>query len=304
MWFRNLLVFRFIQPFALEAEALSEKLQSAAFQPCGKMERQAVGFCQPAKHAAAPLVHAVSGNLLLSLCVEDKILPAAVIRDFADVKVQEIEEAQGRKVGKKERKEIVERVTDELLPRAFTRRRKTTAMICPQQGWLIVDSASAKRAEELLEWLRKCVDTLAVRPLNTEISPMAAMTDWLTGGEAPGNFGMETEVELKLPEEDGAVIRCLRQDVHADEVRNHLASGKRVTKLALTWADRMSFVLTEDLLIRRLAYLDLLQDEAKNAGAVDADEQFDANLTIMAGELNKLLPELIEALGGEQQPKL
>ena len=236
--------------------------------------------------------------------MEDKILPAAVIRDFADVKVQEIEEAQGRKVGKKERKEIVERVTDELLPRAFTRRRKTTAMICPQQGWLIVDSASAKRAEELLEWLRKCVDTLAVRPLNTEISPMAAMTDWLTGGEAPGNFGMETEVELKLPEEDGAVIRCLRQDVHADEVRNHLASGKRVTKLALTWADRMSFVLTEDLLIRRLAYLDLLQDEAKNAGAVDADEQFDANLTIMAGELNKLLPELIEALGGEQQPKL
>lgn len=304
MWFRNLLVFRFIQPFALDAAALSEKLEAASFQPCGKMERQSIGFSRPAKHAATPLVHAIGGQLLVTLCVEDKILPSTVVRDFADAKIQEIEEQQSRKVGKKERKEIIEQVTDELLPRAFTRRRKTTALICPQQGWLIVDSASAKRAEELLEWLRKCVDTMAVRPLATQISPMAAMTDWLTGGEAPGNFGMETEVELKLPEEDGAVIRCLRQDVHADEVRNHLASGKRVTKLALTWADRMSFVLTEDLLIRRLAYLDLLQDEAKNAGAVDADEQFDANLTIMSGELHKLLPELIEALGGEQQTKL
>ncbi len=303
MWFRNLFVFRLVQPFALDADALSEKLQAAPFQPCGKMERQSIGFAQPARHATAPLVHAVAGNLLLTLCAEDKILPSAVVRDFVDAKVQEIEEQQGRKVGKKERKELTETVTDELLPRAFTRRRKTTGMICPQQGWRIVDSASAKRAEELLEWLRKTCDSIAVRPLATQLSPVAAMTDWLTGGEAPGNFGMETEVELKLPEEDGAVVRCLRQDVHADEVRNHLASGKRVTRLALTWADRLSFVLTEELLIRRLTYLDLLQDEAKNAGAVDADEQFDANLTIMAGELAKFLPELINALGGEQAAK-
>ena len=123
------------------------------------------------------------------------------------------------------------------------------------------------------------------------------------GSEAFGNFGIEDEGELKLPEEDGAVVRCLRQDLHTDEVRNHLASGKCVTKLALTWADRMSFVLTEELVIRRLGYLDLLQDEAKSAGAVDDDEQFDANLAIMSGELDKLLPELIEALGGETPPK-
>lgn len=301
MWFKSLIVYKFMQPFSLDAAALSARLEAAQFQPAGKMERQSIGFCQPARHAAEPLVHAVGGNLLISLQAEDKILPATVVRDFTDQRIQEIEEQQGRKVGKKERKEIIEQVTDELLPRAFTRRRKTTALICPQQGWLIVDSASAKRAEELVEWLRKCVDTLAVRPLATQISPASAMTDWLTGGEAPGNFGMETEVEMMLPEEGGALVRCVRQDVHADEVLSHLTSGKRVTKLALTWADRMSFVLTDCLTLRRLAYLDLLQDEAKNAGAVDADEQFDANLTIMAGELNKLLPELIEALGGEQE---
>lgn len=300
MWFKNLIVYKFVQPFALDAADLSEKLESAQFQPAGKMEWQSIGFVQPARHAASELVHAIGGQLLVTLCVEDKILPSTVVRDFADTKIQEIEEQQSRKVGKKERKEIIEQVTDELLPRAFTRRRKTTAMICPRQGWLVVDSASAKRAEEMLEWLRKCVDTLAVRPLTTQIRPTAAMTDWLNGGEAPGNFNMETEVDLQLPEEDGAMVRCVRQDVHADEVRNHLASGKRVTKLALTWADRLGFVLTDGLMLRRLVYLYLLQDEAKNAGAVDADEQFDANLTIMAGELNKLLPDLIDALGGER----
>ena len=303
MWFRNLLVYRFVQPFALDAAALSEKLEAAQFQPVGKMERQSIGFSRPARHAATPFVHAVGGNLLVSLCVEEKILPSTVIRDFAEQKIQEIEEQQSRKVGKKERKEITERVTDELLPRAFTRRRKTTAMLMPQSGWLIVDSASANKADELLEWLRKAVEALAVRPLSTQMSPQVVMTGWLTEGEAFGNFGIEDECELKLPEEDGAVVRCLRQDLHTDEVRNHLASGKCVTKLALTWADRMSFVLTEDLVIRRLGYLDLLQDEAKSAGAVDDDEQFDANLAIMTGELDKLLPELIEALGGETPSK-
>ena len=105
--------------------------------------------------------------------------------------------------------------------------------------------------------------------------------------------------DLKLPEEDGALVRCVRQDLHTDEVRNHLSTGKCVTKLALTWADRMGFVLTDDLTLRRLSFLDLLQDEAKSAGAVDAEEQFDANLAIMAGELGKLLPELIDVLGSE-----
>ncbi len=299
MFFKNMIIFRFVQDLGLTAAELSDLLQSAAFRPCGKMERQSLGFAQPAKHSSQPLVHAVGGHMLVSLCVEDKILPAAVIREFVEQRVQEIEDQQGRKVGKKERKELTERVTDELLPRAFTKRRKTTAMICPEQGWLIVDTPSAARAEELLEWLRKCVRTLEVRPLATQMSPMAAMTDWLTAGEAPGEFDMDTEVELKLPEEDGAVVRCLRQDVHADEVRNHVEKGKRATKLALTWADRMSIVLTDSLLVRRMVYLDLTQDQAKNAGAADAEEQFDANLLIMAGELEKFIPDLIDALGGE-----
>ena len=299
MWFKSLSAFQFVQPFTLTAHDLSEKLEAASFQPIGKMERMSIGFFQPAHHASAPMVHAVGGSLLISLRVEDKILPSAVIRSETEIKVSEIEQAQGRKIGKKERKEITERVTDELLPRAFTRTRKTYALIMPEAGYLLIDTASRNRAEELLEWLRIALQESAVRPLSTQTNPQLAMTSWLTSGDAPANFSMDYECELKLPEEDGAMVRCVRQDVHTDEVRNHLATGKCVTKLALTWADRMSFVLTDDLVLRRLSYLDLLQDEAKSAGAVDADEQFDANLAITAGELGKMLPDLIAGIDGE-----
>lgn len=299
MWFKNLVMYRLVQPFALDAAAVSDKLAALPFQPVGKMERQSIGFDIPARHASSPLVHQVGSNLLVCLTLEEKILPAAVIRDEAEKKIAEIEQEQGRKVGKKERKEVMERVTDALLPQAFARRRKTFALIMPAAGLLVVNTASAKRAEELLELLRKCVDSLAVRPLATTTSPASAMTDWLIAGEAPEGLAMDNECQLQLPEDDGAMVRCVRQDVHADEVRNHLEAGKRVTKLALTWADRLSFVLTDDMIVRRIGFLDLLQDEAKSAGAVDADEQFDANLAIMAGEFGRFVPALIAAMGGE-----
>lgn len=299
MWFRNIIACRFAQPFAMPAAELSGKLQAAQFQPVGKMERQSIGFICPARHAGQPLTHQVGASLLICLQSEEKILPAAVIRAETDKTIANIELEQQRKVGKKERKELTGRVTDELLPRAFTRIRKTYALIMPDAGYLVVDTSSRARADEIIEWLRKAVESLAVRPLATQMSPQLAMTTWLTSGEAPANFCMDSECELKLPEEDGAMVRCVRQDVHADEVRRHLDSGKCATKLALTWADRMSFVLTDELAIRRLGYLDLLQDEAKSAGAEDDAEQFDANLTIMAGEFEKMLADIVSAMGGE-----
>ena len=71
------------------------------------------------------------------------------------------------------------------------------------------------------------------------------------------------------------------------------------TKLALTWHDRISFVLGEKMEVKRLAFLDLLKEEAEK-NAEHADEQFDADFALMTGELTRFLPQLIMALGGEK----
>lgn len=253
----------------------------------------------------APRVHAVNTQWLIALGVESKLLPGAVINQEAAERAAEIEAQEGYKPGRKQMRDIKERVTDELLPRAFVRRRRTFVWIDPINGWLSVDAPSAAKAEEVLELLNKAVDNLPVRLLRTERSPVAAMTDWLVGlaeGDAPSGFSIDRDCELKSVTEEKSAVRYARHPLDGDEVRDHLVGGKLPSRLAMTWNDRISFVLTEKLEIKRLAFLDVLKEQSEQAD--NADEQFDADFALMTGELAKLLPDLVEALGGESSGEL
>lgn len=58
-------------------------------------------------------------------------------------------------------------------------------------------------------------------------------------------------------------------------------------------------MLTGDLQIKRLTFLDILKDAA-DGQAENEDERFDIDFTLMSGELARLLDDLVVALGGEQ----
>jgi len=188
------------------------------------------------------------------------------------------------------------------MPRAFTRRRTTFVWVDPKNGWFCVDAASPAKAEEVIEHLRHCLDDFPLSMLHTQISPQSAMADWLAGGEAPAGFTIDRDCELKAVGDEKAAVRYVRHPLDGDviegEIKAHLASGKLPTKLALTWDERISFVLGEKLEIKRLAFLDLLKEEAEKS-AERADEQFDADFALMTGELSRFLPQIIEVLGGE-----
>ena len=76
------------------------------------------------------------------------------MRDALKEKVDEIEAQQMRKVYKKERDQLKDEIVQTLLPRAFIRRSSTFAAIAPSLGLILVDSASAKKAEDLLDAAR------------------------------------------------------------------------------------------------------------------------------------------------------
>jgi recombination associated protein RdgC len=301
MWFRNLQVYRLTPNWDITLEALESQLGRIAFQPCAAMEMQSRGWMPPVgRGEEAPLVHAVNRHWLIALGIEQKLLPAAVINQEAAERAAEIEAQEGYKPGRKQMRDIKERVTDELLPRAFVRRHRTFVWIDPVNGWLGIDAASASKAEDILETLNKAVDSLPARLLKTERSPQSAMTDWLVGlaeGEAPSGFSIDRDCELKSVTEEKSAVRYARHTLDGDDVRDHLVGGKLPTRLAMTWNDRISFVLTEKLEIKRLAFLDILKEQADKAD--NAEEQFDADFALMTGELAKLLPDLVDALGGE-----
>ncbi|MFN4237092.1 MAG: recombination-associated protein RdgC [Vogesella sp.] len=296
MWFKQLSFFRLDDNFPIDSAKLGDALARRPFQRCSGLDWFSEGWVAPAGHLDSPL-HESRGYRMVSLRREDKVLPAGVIRDHLDGKVAEIEAAELRKVGRKEKLQLKEQITDDLLPRAFTRSGRTTAYIDSSRGWLMVDSGTASKAENLVSTLREALPPFPAALPRTALSPHAVMTDWLAAGEASYGFELDAECELKDSSENGAVVRCTRIDLTAEEIRQHIATGKQVTRLGLIWRERIRFVLTDQLQLKRLQFLDVLQEEASQAGD-DLASLFDATFLLMAEELGDLVNDLVAALGG------
>lgn len=298
MWFKNLQLFRLTDLSKIDANQLDAELKKHAFVPLGKTDRLSAGWIAPASHAPDVFAYHNSGSWLIALKTEEKLLPSSVVKEVADERISEIEAQELRKVGKKESKEIRERVAEELLPRAFSRSRVLRALIDLEAGWIWVDSATPTKGELLIQLLRETLGSLPTRLPQTQLDPVTAMSTWLEH-DAPSNFTLDADCVLKAPGDGGAQVTCRRHDLNSDEVKLHLKSGKMVTQLALSWADRLAFVLTDTLQIKRLSFLDLLEDQIKDANAEDATAMFDTSLTLLVQEGRQLVAALIEALGDE-----
>ncbi|QVM92697.1 recombination-associated protein RdgC [Pseudomonas entomophila] len=304
MWFKNLLTYRLTQDVPFEPEALEAALASKPARPCASQELTTYGFVAPfGKGADAPLVHVSGEFLLIAARKEERILPSSVVNDAVKEKVEEIETEQMRKVYKKERDQIKDEIIQAFLPRAFIRRSMIFAAIAPRLGLILVNSASAKRAEDLLSTLREVMGSLPVRPVTVKIAPAATMTDWVKSQQAAEGFYVLDECELRDTGEDGGIVRCKRQDLTGEEIQLHLSTGKVVTQLALAWQDKLSFVLDDKTVIKRLKFEELLQEQAEQDGGDEAQQQFDASFTLMMMTFTEFLPALFEALGGEEIPQ-
>lgn len=303
MWFRNLLLYRFSQTVPFDEAELIAALEQKLARPCGSQETHTLGWTTPFGKHSENSVQVADGYWLIALRKEERILPGSVVRDSLAEKVDEIEARDARKVYKKERDTLKDEIVMSLLPRAFTRTQTTLACIAPSEGWMAVDTSSAKRAEDLLSLLRECAGSLPVRPMTVKIAPGACMTDWVRTGQAPEGLAIGDECELRDTTEEGGVIRCKRQDLSSDEIQQHLTAGKQVSQLALQWQEKISFTLDDKLSVKRLRFEDLLTDEADDQGGDDMASQLDASFTIMAKSLSELIPALTSALGGEEIPQ-
>ncbi len=299
MWFRNLVVYRLPKGWNIEADALSHALRAFAFAPATSLEESTQGWAPPFESDPA-LAIAIGGHLLCALRIEKKLLPAKVVSQVLRQRVEKIEEDEGFKPGRKRVRELKDAVRDELLPRAFSVSSETRVWFDPVGGWLLVDAASTQKADAVISLLVKAIDGFAARALKLEGSAASAMTQWLASGEAPGRFTVDQDAELRA-RQGKATIRYANQSIAADDVARHIAAGMQCTKLALTWSDRVSFVLTEKPEIRRVRALDILKESAPSLDAqADAAERFAADMALMTGELSKMLADVVEALGGDQ----
>lgn len=298
--FSNLVIYRLaIQPDTnLNVEA---ELQQFGFTPCGHSQEKSFGWVPPRGEENGALCEPVAGQWILKLQTETKAVPADAIERKFKERVAVSEAQTGRKPGKKECREIKADIKLELLPLAFAKQTSSLVWIDRDSRLLVIDAATQSRADEVVTLLVRALPGVSVSLVNTQVSPTAAMSGWLFNQESPPGFSVDRECELKAADESKAVIRFARCPLDTDEVRDYVKAGKLPTKLALTHNSRVSFVLTDGLQIKKLAFLDVVFNDGLDR-ADDEAHAFDTDVAIATGELRKLIPALIDALGGEVKP--
>ncbi|CAI2060604.1 recombination-associated protein RdgC [Serratia fonticola] len=301
LWFKNLMVYRLSRDVALTADEMEKQLSAFAFTPCGSQDMAKTGWVSPMGSHSDALTHAVNGQIMICARKEEKILPSPVLKQELQAKIEKLEGEQHRKLKKTEKDSLKDEVLHSLLPRAFSRFNQTYMWIDTVNGLIMVDAASAKRAEDMLALLRKSLGSLPVVPLTMESPIELTLTEWVRSGELPAGFIIQDEAELKAILEEGGVIRCKKQNLISDEIAVHIEAGKLVTKLAVDWQERIQLVLADDGSLKRLKFADTLRDQNDDIDREDFAQRFDADFILMTSELAALISNTIEALGGEAQ---
>lgn len=301
LWFKNLMVYRLSREVSLSADEMEKQLSAFSFTPCGSQDMAKTGWVSPMVSHSDALTHTVNGQIVICARKEEKILPSPVIKQELQAKIERLEGEQHRKLKKTEKDSLKDEVLHSLLPRAFSRFNQTFLWIDTVNDLIMVDAASAKRAEDTLALLRKSLGSLPVVPLTLENPIELTLTEWVRSKELPSGFALMDEAELKAILEDGGVIRCKKQDLFSDEIAVHIEAGKLVTKLALDWQERVQLVLSDDGSLKRLKFSDTLREQNEDIDQEDFAQRFDADFILMTSELAALIKNLIEALGGEAQ---
>ena len=297
MWFRNARPYRLPGRLGIDASELSQRLSRRPFQPCRPSQPVSSGWVAALSDDASDFVHKSGDYWLIRLQREERLLPAAVVRSEVHSRIQEIQTGQGRRVRRKERLDIVDEVTQDLMPRAFTKSQHLEALVNDREGWVWVNTASATRAEELLSLLREGLGNLPVVIPDTQKSPVVVMSHWLLYGGLPEGLSLGGDVDLADPQEDGGVVRVRGMYLESDEIRRHIESGKQVIRLALSWQDQVEFVVDKDLSLRRIRFSDELKGINEELHE-DMLARRDADRLLMGETLSTLQAAIAKMFGG------
>ena len=256
-----------------------------------------MGWVSPLGEEDAPLTRGLNGCFMITLQIEDKILPASVVNHSLKDKIKQIEAKEARKVRQKEKLGFKDELVQTLLTRAFTKFTQLSAYIDIRYQRLVLNSISPAKTELFLSMFQKafgeCIEQTDL------IKPSALLTNWLKTQESPQTFAIGKSCVLQDPDQQNRVVRCQQQDLFTSGVQTLFKEGFAVVQMELCWQDRIRFVLADDFSLRSVSLAEDDINEMKETYE-SKHERFDADLVLMSESCAGLFQDLQEAFAKKE----
>lgn len=294
MWFKNLRVYQLNTPLTLSIEAMEQALAEYRFTPCTGQQASSSGFTAPFE-STQNFCYQNQQFIFFALKRQEKILPAAVVQDEMQPRLDALEQEKGRSLSRKEKDSLKEDVTFELLPRAFSRSQTIFACFDQTKQRILINTSSSSKAEDMLALLRKAFGSLPALPWLDPYKLSAQLQLWLQNKALPHGFTLGAEVELKAPDEEGAKVRFSNHILTTDDVQSHL-EDKLVTRIELEQDERLSWKVCDDGSIKGIQYHDNISSHNDELGWEDEEARLAADTLLMCSTLAESLDQLADSV--------
>lgn len=292
--FRNLRYYRLENQWPESEELLGEALASAGFEPCAPLTERSSGFMPVAPISSDALARRVNGADLIRLRSQSRVLPAAVINEELEQRIEAFRERMQELPNGREKRRMKAEARDELMPRAMLKSDKIWGYVDLKEKVLGIDSALPSAAERFLRRLGASLEQINFLPLQFN-KPVEDLLIRVFLGDAPSQFSVGRECRMQDAGDPKSKVRWSDFDLSDKAIRNHIAGGMRLTHLALVYDNVLSFVLDENGVISKMRIVGMDDDSP------DSDEplaRLDSEFVLATGTLRMLLTDLKKQLDG------
>ena len=294
MWFKNAQIYTVDlsdehKRILTNPELLESTIKEKSYRPCQAQEVATLGFSPLFGRLSELYTFNYGPCYFFRIIEETKLLPSQVVKTELENLIEEKEATLGRELRKNEIQSLKTALINQLLTRAFSSQRDMLVMLNIEKSFCLVSVSSAKRAEKAIAMLREAFSgTFPARHFQPRCVVEDRMTSWLTDGQLPQVFTLGFDTTLKSSDEEGGTIKASKEDLRSEEITMHLAAGKVVTELQLTFEDSLSFVLTSELALKRMRPEDQYLEQNLPEKTEDAIADLEAHLILQADLLTKV----------------
>lgn len=287
---KNLTVYRSPAGWIPELNKLDDNLSSP----------EKLGYSWKVIRNLAPFI-TVGDNTLLVCEKQEKLLPVSVINRELVSRCDNIEQLQGYKVGKKQKRDLKEQIIAGLLTKAFTTSKLVNVWINTKENILCIETTSDSVARDVYMRLAKDIDYRGHRMV-TEKSVDRFMSNMILADDSCiDNFSLGRSCVIQGAESNTKKITYKNESLDTGVVSNYVMQGKRPVKLEIVLGtDECFFTIDSKFVISKIILKDIVEDRSEFA---TDDDYFDNEFTIRSGQCLKVINELIGTLGevSEQQ---